>query len=365
MRRRDLLKASGAAGAAISLASLAPPPSTGSRIGSDVPAYLRRRTARLRRLDNVLGGGDTYRAYLSEYQSTKALLRDRTYSDATGRALRSVLAEQGQQAGWAAFDAGKPADARGLYLESRQAALDADDAALAGNALAFLAYQQAHPKQAVETAAEACRTAGPDAPREVRALLHERLAWAHAVAGHATETEAALACATLALAEAPRTDTVDWAAWVDEDELDIMGGAAAGPSCAGPCAPFRYWRPFSTVSRTRTPGTRVCTCRGWPSPTSRRARWSTRPRSRGALWNCAVECRPSDRVNAWTTSLTCWPHTRRCQRSGTYWNKRRPRPFRLDHDLDRCPTGSMPVCHLGDRLRSALAWLRIDVRFFC
>ena len=55
--------------------------------------------------------------------------------------LPSVLAEQGQQAGWAAFDGGREADAPGLYEESHTAALEAGDNDLAGNALAFLAYQ--------------------------------------------------------------------------------------------------------------------------------------------------------------------------------------------------------------------------------
>ncbi|WP_235968392.1 tetratricopeptide repeat protein [Streptomyces mesophilus] len=224
VRRRDFLKKTSlTAGAAIGLNKITDAPMAGSRLGPEAPDYLRRRTARLRRLDDVLGGGDTYRVYLAEYQSTKALLRDRTYSLATGRALRSVLAEQGLQAGWAAFDAGKPDDARGLYLEAQQAAQDADDRALAGNALAFLAYQHPDRHQAVALAEASCRIAADDQPGEVRALLHERYAWSCALAGRALETEQALETAASAIAELDQP-TVDWAAWVDTDELDIMRG---------------------------------------------------------------------------------------------------------------------------------------------
>jgi tetratricopeptide (TPR) repeat protein len=174
----------------------------------------------------VLGGGDTYRVYLGEYQATKALIRDATYSEGTYKALLSVLSEQAQQTGWAAFDSGRQADATGLYEASHTAAVEAEDTALASNALAFLAYQTlSGDRQAgIETAARSCVTAGPDAAPGVRALLQERLAWAYAVAGLAGETERALAAAESALAEIDDTPQPDWVAWVDRNELSIMTG---------------------------------------------------------------------------------------------------------------------------------------------
>lgn len=226
--RREFLKTSAAASLAVGLPELSRP-STGGRVGSDLPEQLRQRTARLRRLDDVLGGGDTYRTYLGEYQATRSLLRHRSYTEETGRGLLSVLAEQAQQAGWAAFDGGRYAEARGLYEASQRAAGDAGDAALAGNALAFLAYQglrgDGQERQgAVQIAARSCATAGPGAAPGVRALLYERLAWAHAVSGHADETERALDAAHAALAEVDGTPQPDWVAWVDETELQIMSG---------------------------------------------------------------------------------------------------------------------------------------------
>jgi hypothetical protein len=223
--RRDFLRASVlSTGAALGLPVIQS--GGGRRVGPQVPARLRLRAARLRRLDDVLGGGDTFRLYLAEYETTAELVRGATYSDAVGRELLSVLAEQAQQAGWAAFDVGDQTNATRLYEVSHTAAIQADDAPLAGNALAFLAYQRidSDPRAAVDTATESCRAAGAHAPGTVRALLHERLAWAHAVAGDARNTEHALSIAEAALAESGNNPQPDWAAWVDHNELQIMTG---------------------------------------------------------------------------------------------------------------------------------------------
>ncbi|MET9517600.1 XRE family transcriptional regulator [Streptomyces sp. NPDC002994] len=225
VRRREFFMASAGVGLAASLPEL-DQIDTGRRIGRSVPDQLRMRTARLRRLDDILGGGDTYRVYLGEYQATKRLIRNQSYTEETGRALLSVLAEQAQQAGWAAFDGGKDADASSLYEDSYQVAKDAGDTALAGNALAFLAYQKINGdrRAGVQTAERSCRTAGPDAPPGVRTLLYERLAWAYAVGGDADGTQQALNAAEAALSEDDGTRQPDWATWVDRNELQIMTG---------------------------------------------------------------------------------------------------------------------------------------------
>ncbi|MFZ4236833.1 XRE family transcriptional regulator [Streptomyces murinus] len=223
VRRRKFVKAAVGGGLAAGLPVLTRPP-VGRRIGSDLPRQLRERTARLRRLDDILGGGDTYPVYVSEYQDTKSIIRDYQHTEATRQGLLSVLAEQAQQAGWAAFDAGRSADATSLYKASHMAAVEAQDPALAGNALAFLAYQSVNRQDGMETATRSVEEAGPEAPPSVRALLNERLAWAYAVAGRGTECERALEAAGAALAEADDTPQPDWAAWVDATELQIMAG---------------------------------------------------------------------------------------------------------------------------------------------
>lgn len=224
--RRDFLKSS-AVGVATALGLPTLDVEAGKRrIGAELPTAIRQRTARLRRLDDVLGGGDTYRLYLAEFESTKALLRHGSYTESVGRDLLSVLAEQAQQAGWAAFDSGDHERAIRLYDTSHAAAQDAGDTSLSGNALAFLAYQRigTDPAAAVRLATASCETAGQELPGSVGALLNERRAWAHAVAGDSAEAERALDLARAALATDTGAPQPDWSAWVDDNELKIMAG---------------------------------------------------------------------------------------------------------------------------------------------
>nr|EIF89966.1 XRE family transcriptional regulator [Streptomyces tsukubensis NRRL18488] len=186
---------------------------------------LRVRTDRLRRLDEVLGGGDTFRVYLGEYQATKSLLRTCSFTEESRRCLLSLLAEQSQQAGWAAFDGGEISQAASLYEESKGLALEAGDMDLLGNGLCFLAYQTLDRADAVHMATASCATINSATPSAVQALLHERMAWACALANQAEQSERALDAARTALDSAQDGEPQpDWAAWVDGTELDIMTG---------------------------------------------------------------------------------------------------------------------------------------------
>ncbi|MFG2406854.1 helix-turn-helix domain-containing protein [Streptomyces brevispora] len=226
VRRRTLLQAATTTGLAAAFPALhrseAP-----SRITTAYVDRLRERTTRLRRLDEVLGGGDTYRVYLGEVQYTKGLLRRASFHDGARRRLTALLAEQAQQAGWAAFDGGRTRDATELYEESRTFAQTAQDPDLYGNSLAFLAYGTL-PKDrrtAVSFAQDSCATITSRTPSTVRALLYERLAWACAVDGQATGTETALTSAREALSATQDDEPQpDWSVWVDHTELDIMTG---------------------------------------------------------------------------------------------------------------------------------------------
>ncbi|MFB7301370.1 helix-turn-helix domain-containing protein, partial [Streptomyces rubiginosohelvolus] len=162
VRRRTILQAATSTGLAAALPALHRPEPP-RRI---TPAYveqLRARAARLRRLDIVLGGGDTHRVYLAEVQHTKSLLRDAVFTGDSRQKLTALLAEQAQQAGWAAFDGGRAREARSLYEESRTHARDAHDDDLYGNALAFLAYQELSDDRtaAVSFARASCTTITP------------------------------------------------------------------------------------------------------------------------------------------------------------------------------------------------------------
>ncbi|GIM87589.1 hypothetical protein Sar04_43250 [Salinispora arenicola] len=57
----------------------------GRRVGAATPRQIAERTARLRRLDNYLGGADTHDLYAAEVHSITQLIKDGSYSEATGR----------------------------------------------------------------------------------------------------------------------------------------------------------------------------------------------------------------------------------------------------------------------------------------
>lgn len=197
----------------------------GRRVGAELVEVLRARTARFRRLDDHLGGADTFRLYSTELEATGQVLQHAAYSQQTGRALAGVFAEQAQQAGWAAFDAGEHARAEQLYTVSLEAARTAGDSALAGNALALLGYQANQTgRPSVQTAAAGYREAGPGAPSAARVLLAQRLAWAHAAEGQQRAAQAALEVAEAHLAERDGQAVPDWAAWADEREQRIIAG---------------------------------------------------------------------------------------------------------------------------------------------
>lgn len=199
--------------------------SSGGRIGAAQIAQLHRRTARLRRLDDYLGGADTYRLYVSELEATTMLAKHATCTPGTRQELTVLIGEQAQLAGWAAFDAGMQLQAKQHYVTSLAAAKEANNAALAGNSLAFLAYQQVSTdKPNIDMATASYTTAEKHATPRVRALLLERMAWTHAVAGKAQETECALAQAVEALHTADTRPEPDWVFWVDDNELNIMAG---------------------------------------------------------------------------------------------------------------------------------------------
>jgi len=222
--RRDFLGSAVVAGLATGLTEFIQPVA-GGRVSPDVVALLRRRIARLRRLDDILGGADTSQIYAAEVEATTNLLKQASYTTATGRDLLAIAAEQAQQAGWAAFDAGRHADAERLYSMSLRAAKEAGSPLLAGNSLAHLSYQQASTEHSgVEAATASCDTAGDHAPSAVRALLLGRLAWAYAVAGDAGETERALACAEDAVTSADSRSVPGWAEWMDHTEVQIVAG---------------------------------------------------------------------------------------------------------------------------------------------
>jgi transcriptional regulator with XRE-family HTH domain len=197
----------------------------GRRIGSGLVAQVRDRVAELRRLDDHLAGGDTHALVSRELAATLRLTEDSSYTEDTGRELFAAIAELAQLAGWVTSDAGMPRKATTYYLTGVDAATRAGDSAGAASNLSSLAYQTANvgaPLDAV-TLARAAVSGADGAPPKVRALLCERVAWAHARAGQRHETERALGEVD-ELLDTGSGDEAAWLYWLDRREADVMAG---------------------------------------------------------------------------------------------------------------------------------------------
>ena len=212
-KRRDFL-------ALAAISALAVP--TG-RIGMPDVNAMRDRFARLRDLDNYLGGADTFRLYANELMHTEHLLARCRYSERTGAALADLVSEQAQQAGWAAFDAGDSATARRLFAVSYRLAIDIGNTDLAANALIHTAYADAT-SEAIRTAQAAGQLVSGSTPPQTLALLESRQAWSQAIAGNARKAEAALNQARQAFSGRRAEPAPQWSAWINDTELDIMAG---------------------------------------------------------------------------------------------------------------------------------------------
>ncbi|GAA5155174.1 hypothetical protein GCM10023321_28070 [Pseudonocardia eucalypti] len=213
--------------AATSVVAGLPSGVSGDKIGATSVDELRASFARLRLLDDQLGGGDTFRVYLSEVENLAALLKRGGFATPVQRELQILFAEQTQQAGWAAFDAGWQQKATSLFERSFEAAKEANSAELAGNALALRSYQLlSNGTLAPELTDKSLMIAADTVHPAVKSLLYQRGAWTYAVAGRVGQTAEALGRASEALADSAAAGPApDWAAWAHNPlELQIMTG---------------------------------------------------------------------------------------------------------------------------------------------
>ena len=141
--------------------------------------------ARLRRLDDHLGGADTFNLYVAEADKVASLIKAGNSATATRRELHALYAEQAQQAGWAAFDAGWQQEATRMFESGYGAARKAGCSDLAGNALALRSYQLlSSGTLALELTDKSLTVAAKSVHPAVKSLLYQRGAWTYAVAGN-------------------------------------------------------------------------------------------------------------------------------------------------------------------------------------
>ncbi|MGH3873279.1 MAG: helix-turn-helix domain-containing protein [Pseudonocardiaceae bacterium] len=199
----------------------------GRRIGAGMVGTVTRRVAQLRRVDDFIAGRELQPLVERELRATARLLREAAYPDQVGRALLSAVAELCQLAGWVTVDARAPQRAARYLALGVHAAHAAGDRPTAANLISTLSYQVANlddPHEAVLLARSAVAGARGHAGATTRALLHERVAWAHARAGELRHTERALAAVEADYQRRRPADDPEWVYWLDEDEITVMAG---------------------------------------------------------------------------------------------------------------------------------------------
>lgn len=199
----------------------------GRQIGRGMVDTVTRRVAQLRRVDDFIAGRELRPLVERELRLTAGLLREAAYTDQVGRALLSAIAELCQLAGWVTVDAGAPQRAARHLALGVHAAHAAGDRPTAANLVSTLSYQVANlddPQEAILLARSAAAGVRGHASPTTCALLHERVAWAHARAGEVRHTERALAAAETEYERRRPADDPEWVYWLPEDEIIVMAG---------------------------------------------------------------------------------------------------------------------------------------------
>ncbi|NUK23692.1 hypothetical protein [Streptomyces lunaelactis] len=208
MDRRSLLV--DGAGAALSLTSLgsvrdkAP-----GRIGAGDVRTVDRAVSTLYTHDHSHGSAALRRTASQALHTTYQWLQDGTYTDKTGKRLRSATGHLSIAAGWLSYDSGRPADARSLYNEALAAARIADDPALEGHAfgcLSLLAKASGRPREAISAAQGAqCAVRFFGSPRML-SLFAMREAGGWALLGDTSAADTAIVRAHQLYAKGPSSD---------------------------------------------------------------------------------------------------------------------------------------------------------------
>ncbi|WP_256788648.1 helix-turn-helix transcriptional regulator [Frankia sp. AvcI1] len=199
----------------------------GRHVGAALAEKVEGRVGQFRRLDDYVGGRDLVSLVERELLGTVTMLREAVYDAAVGRRLLSSVAQLCQLAGWIAADAGRHGAAVRFLTGGIRAAHAGGDTALAANLISTQAYQMvnhADARQGVLLAQTACAGVGRSASATTRALLADRLAWAHARAGERRACEQTLAVVERLYDRADPAADPAWVYWLDAREIDVMAG---------------------------------------------------------------------------------------------------------------------------------------------
>jgi hypothetical protein len=179
-------------GACAALPSL---PAPTRLVSADVERF-RESLGHLHRLDDLHGSGSVYIPTVKMFYRLRDLAEYTSYDMATSKDLRELAGQVAAKAGWLSFDGDRHDDARRWWLEAAHWAKLADATDSLGTcALANLsrqAFDQRRPREALDLAIAAQRSAGRAATPRLSSMLNAREAMGHAGTGDATSAHAAL-----------------------------------------------------------------------------------------------------------------------------------------------------------------------------
>ncbi|MFD0683724.1 hypothetical protein [Actinomadura fibrosa] len=214
-----------------------PTTSLAQAVGTAVPAQivddLDAITARLRHMDDQLGGGPLLRLIHEHLRYVTTLLTQGRYDDTTGKRLHATAAELLRLAGFTAFDSGQHGLAQRYWVAGLHAAHTAGDRALGANIIGFMSCQAKDLDGGREAVllAQTARTGYPGGSGRVTAILELRAAEAHAndqtatTTRRATDIRRAIDTAFDALQDPrPSSDDPGWSYWMTDTHAHGQAG---------------------------------------------------------------------------------------------------------------------------------------------
>jgi hypothetical protein len=212
---------------------------TGRTISPAVMDDLDDMAAKLRHMDDHLGGGPLIEIVSAQAGYVTSLLQNGRYTDSGGRRLYGTLGELLRLGGWVSFDSGQQGLAQRFWISALHAAHTAGDRALGSNILGFMS-EQAWNLGKLDDAARLAGTAVAGykggSPR-VSAILHLRAARAHAMLGDTAGCRTFIDRAYKVFqGSVPESGQPEWSYWMDEPSLNEQ---------IGKC--FLYLRDYSSA----------------------------------------------------------------------------------------------------------------------
>lgn len=203
----------------------------GTRIGNSAVGHFDARLDALRHLDDQIGSGKVYAAARIELQMITDSLTGSSCTGTVRRRMYAAAAEAARICGWTAYDSGHHADAERHYITALNAAASAGDKVVAANTLAFWAiqrYSTGDPRGGVHLVEAALAAAPAIGSARMTAMLHARLARAHAKAGDRRASDHAAGYAFEAYDRAKAGDEEPACVyWVNRGELHQLAGSCA------------------------------------------------------------------------------------------------------------------------------------------